>query len=385
MSRLARFLLRRGGPVTGASPAPAIEITADNATVSITPDGSVAIVVTLNRLNGFADTVTLATSGLPAGVTASYPSGNTYTGGTTQRTVLLTGSSASLVTADAFTISATGTDVSDQIDGTVSVVAAPSFGANAGAGLTLVQDTLFPAGSVGVGSLGTAGLVAEEGAIGGEIPSGGSGAIISDPVGGAPGATVFATRYVGGSTGDGAGGCRIIDAQSFAYAKLGVAMMIYVPSNYSIHSNGEKFLYLFKSGAGGAVQLLLQWLLEGSETPSGSTFGMEFTHDLSSYDNWKFFNVGSLRVPKDEWFQMEARFERNNPAGTANGIIRVWINGTLCMQHTNINYSAGSGTLATIDGIRFDGTRGGGASSEETPPEGQERLYGRLAWYAEAA
>jgi len=117
--------------VTAPTLPQSITITPDDDIVSVQQNGTVDIIYTLARAGGYTGTVTLATTNLPTGVSASYPNGQTYTGGDTTKTVRLTATGAApLVTDVTFTVTATGTGVTASAnDGTVTVITpAPPVG-----------------------------------------------------------------------------------------------------------------------------------------------------------------------------------------------------------------------------------------------------------------
>lgn len=113
-------------------PPQSISIAPDDDTVSIQQGQSADITYTLTRAGAYTADVPLAVTGLPSGVTASYPDGQTYQGSEqTKRVRLTVDIAASTVTNDAFTTTAAGdggsvTDATDS--GTVTVTAAPSAG-----------------------------------------------------------------------------------------------------------------------------------------------------------------------------------------------------------------------------------------------------------------
>jgi hypothetical protein len=70
--------------------------------------------------------------------------------------------------------------------------------------------------------------------------------------------------------------------------------------------------------------------------PNGE-YGLERT-DL---DNWLFWgvnqNVGSpVRVRMNQWDRLKVYVRLNTP-GRADGVARLWVNGTLVLDHTNVN------------------------------------------------
>lgn len=115
--------------VTVPSPVPpqSISIAPDDDTVSIVQGQTADITYTLTRVGAYTADVPLAVTGLPSGVTASYPDGQTYSGSDqTKRVRLTVDIAASTVTNDAFTTTAAGDggSVSDATDnGTVTVTA----------------------------------------------------------------------------------------------------------------------------------------------------------------------------------------------------------------------------------------------------------------------
>lgn len=126
---------------TGVSPtsiAAAVTVTAPTLpqSILITPDVQSApveqgatfdITETLTRAGGYTGTVTLAVTNLPTGVSASYPSGQTFTGGDTTKTVRLTlAGNAPTITDAAVTITASGSGVSDASHTFLLTVITPS-------------------------------------------------------------------------------------------------------------------------------------------------------------------------------------------------------------------------------------------------------------------
>ena len=115
--------------VTVPDPLPpeSISIAPDDDTVSVTQGSTVDITYTLTRVGAYTADVPLSITGLPSGVTASYPNGATYSGNDQTKIVRLTADiAASTVTDDAFTATAAGDggSVADATDsGTVTVVA----------------------------------------------------------------------------------------------------------------------------------------------------------------------------------------------------------------------------------------------------------------------
>ena len=86
------------------------------------------------------------------------------------------------------------------------------------------------------------------------------------------------------------------------------------------------------------------------------------------------------KVGKGRWTKIEAYMALNS-VGKADGIWRVWVDGQVAADRSDVAYS-NTTDLSYFTGIKFTGVRGGGASTSLTPPEGQIRRYDRLAFYA---
>lgn len=105
--------------------AESITVTLDDLFPTLERSDTVDLTATIARLGGYAGTVTLVTSSLPAGVTASYPSGDTLTGGTLSRVIRLTAAADATTGLDTITVTASGAGVSDAtVDADLTVTAA---------------------------------------------------------------------------------------------------------------------------------------------------------------------------------------------------------------------------------------------------------------------
>jgi len=106
---------------------PTITLTADDATVSVNAAGAVAINLAIAR-SGYTGDVFLAVAGLPAGVTGSF-SDSTITDAETSSVLTLSASGGAASATDvAFTITATGTGVSNSVvNGLCTVIASGAY------------------------------------------------------------------------------------------------------------------------------------------------------------------------------------------------------------------------------------------------------------------
>lgn len=256
-------------------------------------------------------------------------------------------------------------------------------------GLQLIVDTRFGEGKIKQNAYGTDGLKWEN-----SSPSIGRNITVAD----APyGPDVFEMTYPGNDAGNGTGGARIIGPncdgrsggssdptgecfeQGKRWTRIYTSMMVWVPANYSMHTNAgtEKWLYNWTTDGTNRSALVIQWgaLSAGA---NGPTFGLYFYPQAPSLTVTP--QTGTERVVKGQWNRLEVYIQLNSP-NKADGEYRAWINGQLVHSVSNFLYRNGSNQWY-FDGILFDGTRGGGASSVLTPPEGQSRRYSRMAFYA---
>jgi hypothetical protein len=168
---------------------------------------------------------------------------------------------------------------------------------------------------------------------------------------------------------------------------------LWLSPNYSMHSNGEKFWYPIIKQQDGANPSLsdtqlsnpfIQWKPLDGMTPSGSEIGWIYGNQMGGGDFQQFDqplgNLGRLR--KGQWMIIEGYTQMNTP-GNADGIVRTWVDGQVCLDVTNARLAPAAATGSNyINGVRFTTTRGGGDSSEAIPSGGQVRRYDRLSFYA---
>jgi hypothetical protein len=131
MSLIMMARTRGGAPSSGGGgggDAAGISLALPSSFGNVTQNGTTARTVVLTRAGSFSGTVSLTVSGLPSGVTGAF-SPSTLSGSTLSSTLTLTASGASLVSNDAFTITASASGVSDAtVNATISVATASTSG-----------------------------------------------------------------------------------------------------------------------------------------------------------------------------------------------------------------------------------------------------------------
>jgi hypothetical protein len=195
---------------------------------------------------------------------------------------------------------------------------------------------------------------------------------------GAPfGRNVFEVFYPANDAGNGRGGGWLFGRGGQQWTRVYFSLMMWVPSNYSIHTNMEKFFYPIIVTPGFSNQgTAMNWMAFGGA--NGSHFGFALNAQISG-QGWIYPSASGARVRKGAWTRVEMYCEMNTP-GRPDGVWRVWVDGVPAVDVSNIRYSAHP-VQSFFDGIRFTGTRGGGASAVLTPTGGQVRRYNRLAFY----
>lgn len=204
----------------------------------------------------------------------------------------------------------------------------------------------------------------------------GDGRVITDNT--APhGTSVFEQFYPANSLGGGVGGSKIYDRGGRSWRSMYFSMALWVSPNYSMHSNGEKFFYpLISTNAAITGFSPINWY-PVSTTPNGTAFGFEIiVTPGTAFQNQN----GLAMVPKGQWSRVEI-FMRMNTVGASNGVLKVWVDGGIAVDRSDMVYS-NAASASVWDGITFEGIRGGGNSSTPTPAGGQLRRYNRLAFYA---
>ncbi|HEY0230015.1 MAG TPA: protease pro-enzyme activation domain-containing protein [Dokdonella sp.] len=110
------------GALAGSTTTPGFVLSGYPANPSLTPDGSATTAVTVNVLNGFADPVTLSTSALPSGLTATFDPVQT----TTSSTLTFSADATAAIGTTSVTITGTSADLTQTTTLSVLVGNAPA-------------------------------------------------------------------------------------------------------------------------------------------------------------------------------------------------------------------------------------------------------------------
>lgn len=184
--------------------------------------------------------------------------------------------------------------------------------------------------------------------------------------------------YEGNGLGNGYGIGIMLREEGVWPRQYNVAMVKFEGSNgqpYKVHANDEKTLFN------------RVYTVDGQPDNGGPNFGYDsnagyvrcfmqlpINNAPRLYQNRPvYFQVG-------QWQKVEHYIQTNTP-GNADGIWRMWINGQLAAEHTNIRFSNSTTEQTGFFGTRYETVRGGGADNGPTPAGGQSRLYDRIATY----
>lgn len=366
-----------GGRLLVAPPpaTPAFSIAVSNSAPSVVQGGTVDYTATLTRVGGHTADVVLSITGLPADVSASFPDGDTFSGGTTTRTVRLTAAGgATLVNNDAFVLTATSSEAGpDTENQTVSVVAAGSFAANLPSGMTLIADSSFESftsttasssDADGIEVINWASNITEDAA---------SFGVRSSDNSGGHGSKSIRAWFPGDHAGEGVGPLTLMVSGINAVEHYMACRMRYSPG-YVFHTNSEKLFYPVENVAG-----------EGNWGASPLNVGAN-RELVGASGPIQTAPVGEPKtaagvIPNDgSWFDIECYGKMNTP-GNSDGEWKAWVNGVNVMNITSWQFSNHPSTQMLYSLGRRDLTRGGGVSSLLTPAGGQWVEIDRLAFY----
>jgi hypothetical protein len=194
------------------------------------------------------------------------------------------------------------------------------------------------------------------------------------------GTTFFRVKYAGNDAGDGYGGAEIFTSIG-GWRRMYVAARVWVPTDYVIHTNEEKFLYpkIHINGQQVAHTIIGWYTRERmygaaqGHGASSSTWGMGYNAQLGQGRRYQPNNGVWLQKGRWNLIEVEILVNQNGP----NGTLKIWVNGTQALFHQGVQFTQQEGQ-AVVGSLLISSIRGGGASTVLTPPDGQERRYSRL-------
>jgi hypothetical protein len=326
---------------------------------SVTQGSTTDYTATLARTN-YTDTVTLVTTGLPTGVTASYPNGDTFTGAQTTRTLRLTAAgNAPVVTNDSFTVTASGSGVTDATDtATITVVAASTDWPNEPAGFTnLVPGTAdWETSSVGAWVGGT-----RDGW--GQKFLNDQRSVAIATVSGTPSGGTRAVQYIYPPNHIGGGGVEIfvdIPTSPTKYGKIYLGMDVRASANWYGHPSFVAKWCYFRQNDG----LFWTRLMGGANGP----LYLDMVSQINAPS--RAWGDTSVLFVRNTWHRVEVLYELA-PIGRA----RLWQDGVLLANATNVegsNYP----DVAWLTGVTLSGILGGNGDTQN--PSEQYLEYDRV-------
>jgi hypothetical protein len=172
-----------------------------------------------------------------------------------------------------------------------------------------------------------------------------------------------------------------------SWKQIYTEVMIKFSPNYVGHSNSEKFFYpgIFPTNSLSSVSLAAApniRLLNG-DTPLGSTMSFQFNAQITgTTSEWlRSQENNPYRIVKGEWMAI-ASYARINTPGNIDGQLKVWVNGNLAVDFTDIRFSERADVNQYVfRSPRITGTRGGGVADTAQPEGGTWRRFNRVAVY----
>lgn len=178
------------------------------------------------------------------------------------------------------------------------------------------------------------------------------------------------------SGGTGFGTFNTTDNVATNYRRMYFAIRVKFSSGYLIHNNDEKFVYPTYYGTSPN-----QVPLTGLYPADGSLTGAGPARITAIYWGENPFNapVSAPVVPMGEWVTICYDMLLNTPE-SANGHLKVWVNGVQALNKTNWLAFTGTNQL-TFKSMRLTSVRGGGPAAYPVPAGGQWRDYDRMVLY----
>lgn len=197
---------------------------------------------------------------------------------------------------------------------------------------------------------------------------------------------VAGTAYAAGSLGGGVGGATLY-TEGETHRQIYYCVSVYLPANYVVHYNEEKFIYP-RGGGGSANNMILDFIApnptdHGVASASAgelADFWVFAVSPQSGTSSWRRIQPNADVVPrKGEWNIIEV-YAQQNSSGVSDGVMRAWVNGALAWEMDDVRWTDSGDGYWT--GLYVDGTRGGASSLNAVPSGGQYRQYGRLSYHA---
>lgn len=356
---------RRGKAVTIAQ---SISIALSSSARTVVQGSTTTLTVTLTRVGGYTGTVTPSVTGLPSGVTGSW-SDSSLTGADTTTVLTLTADiAASLVTADAFTITCSGSGVTDAT----------------------------AAATVTVEAAGSVAPFFEESFTGG-VTSNANGFTWSEPFGSRVAITsaeahsgthciavTFGPTAVN-SNGEQGGSVEITGNLGRSLTEGWVEYWCKVSANYTHRintsaSNNNKWMYWWRDyynyNIDGSLMIASETLPNIVTNPNGGSVlrdaGNSSTYSvITDFQPSRpaMFGGDNGVAGVDEWFRLRHHVRVSSANGVTDGVYQWWVNSTQIKNLTNLDLSNRSSSAlpdCVLKTVRFLGSCDSGFTDATT-------------------
>lgn len=134
-------------------------------------------------------------------------------------------------------------------------------------------------------------------------------------------------------------------------------------SNYTVNPGNQKIVYLFRTTDQSNGSMVLG-ILPGAGESNYTSGTLRWNLQTQTSDATRY---GSAIV-RDTWYHVEMLAIMNTVAGTANGVFKTWINGTLDMDYSNVLFTDTGGVMKWRD-VAIDAYYGGNVPGHTIPSE----------------
>lgn len=143
-----------------------------------------------------------------------------------------------------------------------------------------------------------------------------------------------------------------------SFTQLYVRYCIWVPANYVGPTNGIQKIFHIWGTTDGSAYGTSQAVPALYSVGSGPISHQLRLQNMSTTNGGSIsFNIGCTSAARGRWDRVELLLTQNT-GGSANGVARMWVNGTQCMQRTNLTWSGAARTGKRWTAVQLNPTYG---------------------------
>jgi hypothetical protein len=142
---------------------------------------------------------------------------------------------------------------------------------------------------------------------------------------------------------------------------------IRLSSNYTVHPSNQKIIYLFRTTDQSNGSMVLG-IRPGSGETDYTAGTLRWNMQTQTSDATRYSNTGTPSLVRDTWYHVEMLAVMNTIAGTADGVFKVWVDGDLIFDYSNVLFTDTGGVMKWRDAA-FDPYYGGNTPGHTIPSE----------------